>query len=174
MYTHILATLDGSALSESILPQLEKLAGGTRLRITLLAVAEDPNPITSEPRAYPERLIHATGSLQEAALQEIDVHREGETHEQAIQRVESELQQYLEGHAAALRAGGIETACLVAMGDPVYTIVERARTLGVDAIAMASHGRTGLSQLVSGSIAAQVIERSGLPVLVVRPDGHNH
>ena len=86
MYSHILATLDGSALSEAVLPQVEKLAAGTPLRVTLLAVAEDPSPISSTPSVVPERLIHATGSLQEAALQEIDVHREGETHEQAIER----------------------------------------------------------------------------------------
>ncbi len=174
MYSHILVTLDGSPLSEAVLPEVQKLAAGAPLRVTLLAVAADPTPIASEPRVYPERLIQATGSLQEATLQEMDIHREGETHEQAIQRVESELRQYLDGHAANLRTKGIETACLVAMGDPVYIIVERARSLGVDAIAMASHGRTGLSQLVSGSIAAQVIERSGLPVLVVRSDGLEH
>ncbi len=171
MYSHILATLDGSALSEAVLPQVEKLAAGTPLRVTLLAVAEDPSPISSTPSVYPERLIHATGSLQEAALQEMDVHREGETHGQAIQRVEAELMEYLEDQAARLRQKGIETACAVAMGDPVQAIVESARAEGVDAIAMASHGRTGLSQLLSGSVAAQVIERAGCPVIVVRPDG---
>ena len=170
MYSHILATLDGSALSEAVLPQVEKLAAGTPLRVTLLAVAEDPTPISSTPTVNPERLIHATGSLQEAALQEMDIHREGETHGQAIQRVEAELMQYLEEQAARLREKGIETACAVAMGDPVRAIIERARSEGVDAIAMASHGRTGLSQLLSGSIAAQVIERSHLPVIVVAPD----
>ena len=171
MYSHILATLDGSPLSEAILPQVEKLAAGTPLRVTLLAVAEDPTPISSTPTVYPERLIHATGALKEATLQEMDVHREGETHEQAIQRVESELKEYLQEHAARLRQQGIDTVCEVAMGDPVQVIVERARATGVDAIAMASHGRTGLAQLLFGSVAAQVIERAGLPVIVVRPDG---
>ncbi len=171
MYSHILATLDGSALSEAVLPQVEKLAAGTPLRVTLLAVAEDPSPISSTPSVNPERLIEATGSLQEVTLQEMDVHRQGETHGQAIQRVETELMEYLEEQAARLRKKGIETVCDVAMGDPVQEIVERARAGGVDAIAMASHGRTGLAQLVFGSVAAQVIERAGLPVIVVRPDG---
>lgn len=171
MYSHILATLDGSALSEAVLPQVEKLAAGTSVRVTLLAVAEDPSPISSTPSVNPERLIHATGSLQEAALQEMDVHREGETHEQAIQRVETELMEYLEEQAARLRQRGIETVCEVAMGDPAQVIVEHARAGGADAIAIASHGRTGLSRLLFGSVAAQVIERAGLPVIVVRPDG---
>ena len=170
MYSHILVPLDGSALSEAVLPEVEKLAADSSLRVTLLAVAEDPTPISSTPAVYPERLIDATGSLQEATLQEIDVHRQGETHEQAIQRVEEELQQYLEGQAARLRESGIETACHVALGDPVQVIVEQARSDGVDAIAMATHGRTGLSQLLFGNVAASVIERAGLPVIVVRPD----
>ena len=171
MYSHILATLDGSPLSESVLSQVEKLASGTHLRITLLAVAEDPRPISSTPRVNPERLIDATGSLQEAALQEIDVHRDGETHEQAIQRVESELKEYLATQAGRLRDKGIEADCVVCMGDPVETIVERAHDIGVDAIVMATHGRTGFAQLLFGSVAAQVIERVGIPVIVVRPDG---
>ncbi len=171
MYSHIVATLDGSALAEAVLPQVEKLAAGTPLRVTLLAVAEDPTPISSTPTVDPERLIHATGALREAVLQEMNVHREGETHGQAIQRVEAELMEYLEEQAARLRKKGVETVCDVAMGDPVQEIVERARAAGVDAIAMASHGRTGLSQLLSGSVAAQVIERAGIPVIIVRPDG---
>ena len=171
MYSHILVPLDGSALSEAVLAEVEKLAAGASLRVTLLAVAEDPTPISSTPSVYPERLIDATGALQEATLQEIDVHREGETHEQAIQRVEEELRQYLEGQAARLRETGIETDCHVAMGDPVELIVEQARATGVDAIAMATHGRTGLSQLLFGNVTARVIERARLPVIVVRPDG---
>ena len=170
MYSHILVPLDGSPLSETVLPHVEKLAAGTGLRVTLLAVAEDPTPITSTPRVYAERLIDATGALQEATLQEMDVHREGETHEQAIQRVEEELRQYLEGQAARLRESGIDTDCHVAMGDPVEVIVEQARSDGVDAIAMATHGRTGLSQLLFGNVASRVIERAGLPVIVVRPE----
>ena len=171
MYSHILATLDGSPLSESVLPQVEKLAAGSSLRVTLLAVAEDPSPISSAPRVYPERLIDATGSLQEAALQEIDVRREGETHGQAIQRVESELLEYLEEQARRLRDKGIEVVCVVAMGDPVEAIVQRAHADRVDAIVMATHGRTGFAQFLFGSVAARVIESAGLPVIVVRPDG---
>lgn len=171
MYSHILVPLDGSPLSEAVLPQVEKLAAGTHLRVTLLSVAEDPTPISSTPRVYPERLIDAAGSLQEATLQEMDVHREGETHEQAIQRVENELLHYLQAQAARLREQGIETTCQVAMGDPVEIIIERARSDGVDAIAMATHGRTGLARLLFGNVAARVIQRAGIPVVVVRPNG---
>lgn len=169
MYNHILVTLDGSPLSEAVLPHVQKLAAGTPVRVTLLTVAEDTHPITSTPRAEPERFIDAAGSLQAAALQEIDVHREGETREQAILRIKDELAHYLEERAAPLRREGIDTACEVALGDPVQAIIERARAVNADAIAMATHGRTGLSQLLLGSVASRVIERSRLPVILVRP-----
>lgn len=171
MYGHILVTLDGSELSESILPHVEKLAAGTPLRVTLLAVAEDPEPISSPARVNRERLIDAAGAMQETTLQEIDIRRDGETHEQAIQRVESELRTYLEDQARRLSEKGIPVNCIVAMGSPAALIVEHANTENVDAIAMASHGRRGLAQLIFGSVAGKVIARAGRPVIVVRPDG---
>jgi len=57
------------------------------------------------------------------------------------------------------------------MGDPVEVIVQRAHADRVDAIVMATHGRTGFAQFLFGSVAARVIENAGLPVIVVRPDG---
>jgi len=43
------------------------------------------------------------------------------------------------------------------------------RRFRFDLIAMATHGRSGLSQLLAGSVANRVLERAGRPVLLVRP-----
>ena len=53
--------------------------------------------------------------------------------------------------------------------DAAAAIVETANRVGADAIVIASHGRTGLRRLVLGSVAAGVVERSHLPVVIVRP-----
>jgi nucleotide-binding universal stress UspA family protein len=58
-------------------------------------------------------------------------------------------------------------ACRVMVGDPAQRIVEAAR--GVDAIVMATAGRTGLSHLLIGSVAEKVVRHSSIPVLTVRP-----
>ena len=47
-------------------------------------------------------------------------------------------------------------------------IVRAARTLRADLIVMGTHGRTGLSKLFVGSVAARVVARAHCPVLVAR------
>lgn len=54
-------------------------------------------------------------------------------------------------------------------GDPEHVIVRRAEELGADTVIMGSHGRTGLSRLVLGSVAEHVVRSSTLSVLVARP-----
>jgi universal stress protein A len=51
-------------------------------------------------------------------------------------------------------------------------IVQYARQNDVDLIVMGTHGRSGLSHLLLGSVAEKVIRKAHCPVLVVRPEGH--
>jgi len=46
-------------------------------------------------------------------------------------------------------------------------IIEEAKKRKVDAVVMGSHGRTGLSHLLMGSVAEQVLRGCGLPVLII-------
>jgi nucleotide-binding universal stress UspA family protein len=59
--------------------------------------------------------------------------------------------------------------CLVAVGTPYYKIIEVANAKKVDLIVMATHGRTGLSHLVMGSVAERVLRMAPCPVLTIRP-----
>ncbi len=47
-------------------------------------------------------------------------------------------------------------------------IVRAAKSLQADLIVMGTHGRTGISRLLTGSVASRVISRAHCPVLVVR------
>ena len=58
----------------------------------------------------------------------------------------------------------IETVC----GAPGAEIPEQAKELGVDLIVMPSHGRTGISRLLIGSVAERAIRHAHCPVLVLR------
>ena len=51
---------------------------------------------------------------------------------------------------------------------PFEAIIETAEARGCDLIAMASHGRRGISALVLGSEATKVLTHSKLPVLIYR------
>jgi nucleotide-binding universal stress UspA family protein len=59
-----------------------------------------------------------------------------------------------------------DTETVVVPGRPIRTIVSLAAD--VDHVVMSSHGRTGLSRAVLGSVAEGVIRRSPVPVTVVR------
>ena len=73
-------------------------------------------------------------------------------------------------HAEALTAAGYTIKAKAEIGDAFEQILTYARTAGIDLIAMATHGRSGFSKLVLGSVAERVVHESPVPVLVVRPE----
>jgi universal stress protein A len=56
-------------------------------------------------------------------------------------------------------------------GKPADLISQAAEDLDVDLIVMATHGKTGLTPLLLGSVAEHVVRTSKRPVLTIRPDG---
>jgi nucleotide-binding universal stress UspA family protein len=73
----------------------------------------------------------------------------------------------LEAIGAALEAEGCQTTLRVEIGDPVDTILEVAEDEECSVIAMCTHGRTGVSRMMNGSITEKVLRSSRRPVLVV-------
>lgn len=59
-------------------------------------------------------------------------------------------------------------------GSPVIEILDFAEQENIDLIVMASHGRTGLSRLLMGSIAEGVMRKAQCPVLVVKQPAGQH
>jgi nucleotide-binding universal stress UspA family protein len=53
--------------------------------------------------------------------------------------------------------------------NPAGAIIEYAREHDFDLIAMATHGRGGLTQLVQGSVASAVVKSGVAPVMLIRP-----
>ena len=54
------------------------------------------------------------------------------------------------------------------MGAPAQELVDLARREGVDLIVMGTHGRTGLSRLLMGSVAEEVVRRAACPVFTLK------
>jgi universal stress protein A len=70
---------------------------------------------------------------------------------------------------------GVEVTHRMAQGDPVREILRAAEETKCGLIVMGTHGRRGLSRLVMGSVAEQVVRRAGCPVVTVRaplPEAH--
>ncbi len=59
----------------------------------------------------------------------------------------------------------------VRWGSPVEAIVDYANEHQVDMIVIATHGRTGLSHVLLGSVAERIVREAGCPVLSIR-DSH--
>jgi nucleotide-binding universal stress UspA family protein len=143
-FTHILVPVDFSAHSDRALRYAEMLAARHGAAIELLHVVDDP--ITTgawSPDAY---LPNLTELLQSIVAQ-------------ARTRLE-ELQK-------AIAARGLGANVWVVSGVASREIVARAET-GFDLIVMGTHGRTGLSHAVMGSVAERVVRRAPCPVLTVR------
>ncbi len=59
---------------------------------------------------------------------------------------------------------------VVRRGTPAVEIERAAQTWGVDAIVMATHGRSGARRLLMGSTTEAVVRQATVPVMVLRPD----
>lgn len=165
MYKRILVTLDRSDASEAILREVEHLASEIAPEVILLTVAEVPEAAAEA--AHP---LIVGGAVAPGAVVEVPPPRTVEDKGQALDRVKEELTDYLEEKAVILRHLGCQVETEVRFGDPAEEILSASKARQVELIAMATHGRTGLAQVVFGSVASRVLESGFWPVLLVRPD----
>ena len=149
MYKKILVPLDGSKRAEKILPHVEEMAHRFHASIVFLKVI-DPIKVFPTTQGY---------------MPDIELLREQQNLE--IERSKT----YLSGLEAEFSEKNITAKAIVDVAPIVSTIIEVAEQEGVDLIAMASHGRTGLSHVFYGSVAAGVLHRIDRPMLLIRADG---
>jgi nucleotide-binding universal stress UspA family protein len=65
---------------------------------------------------------------------------------------------------------GVEVETIIDTGVPKDTIAEYARDHGIDLIVMSTHGRSGFSRVMLGSVAEATIRISTVPILVIPGD----
>lgn len=150
LFRNILVTLDGSPLAEQVLVHATRLGTLVDASYTLARVVS-PMLVTGYAPA-PEGML-----LDSARGPELELLIE-----------DAEL--YLEEAASPLRDRGlrVETQVVVEM-QPAVGILEFARERAVDLVAMATHGRRGISRLVLGSVADKVLRGTRGPILLYRP-----
>lgn len=69
-------------------------------------------------------------------------------------------------------AAGRKVVHVVIEGSPKVEIFRYAKQHDIDLIVLSTHGRTGLSHVIMGSVAENVVRNAPCPVLTVRPEGH--
>jgi len=147
MYKKVLVPLDGSELAECALDHIKSLSqDGSIGDVTLLNVVK----------------VDLSWSELYGANVNINAIRES---------LLDSARKYLTGIASRFGSDGIKVKTEVLEGTrPADTIIEYAQKNGMDMIAIASHGYTGLKKLVFGSVADKVLHASSVPVLLIRPE----
>ncbi len=151
----ILVPLDGSELAESVLPHVEILAkqrGTEPLDVALLRICEPP----TTPAYYGSDLSEVPLNWGQYMQQEID-------------RGKQIAKKYLSGIEKRLKDSNISVRSEVIVGKAADNIVDYANRNPFNIIVMATHGRSGLSRWVYGSVAENVLRGVSCPVLLVRP-----
>ncbi len=144
MYKKILVPLDGSPLAEAVLPHAEALAQSENAEIILLRVPTTP---ASE---FLSRDPMIASAVRKEAEEEAEVY------------VNKKVNEIKEAH---MQARGLTREGLVP-----DTILEVAEEVHADVIAMSTHGRTGVSRWLLGSVADKIVHHAHIPVMLVHPN----
>ena len=143
----ILCPTDFSDLSKNALAQAVALARWYEAEITVLYVA--PVAITAAEVAYiPSPWLSP--------------------------EMREKLRGDLHAFADSARQQGITVRIDLSEGNPATEILDTARTDAFDLIVMGTHGRRGLSRVMMGSVAEDVVRHAPCPVLVVRAPQGQH
>jgi nucleotide-binding universal stress UspA family protein len=145
MHKKILVPLDGSDLAIKALQEAEKVAKCFGAEIVLFEVVPFM-PIYGSPELVTPLVID----------------------EKQKEAAESFLSNLSEG----LKKKGLRVTSLVKIGQQVAgEIIDFAKENGIDLIIMCTHGRSGISRWVLGSVALKVLTRAETPVLLIRAKG---
>lgn len=153
MYNKIMVPLDGSELAECVMPHVEAITTGCK--ITNVVFVYVLNPIQL-PASVPARGEFGFSEKERRELED--------------QRKQS-AEAYLKKMVESTRLEGAVLSYEVLEGKVADTLAQWAEKNGVDLIVIASHGRSGVSRWVMGSVAERILRSACVPVLMIRAPG---
>lgn len=147
MYEKLLVPVDGSELAECALNHAEAMIkGGYAKEATVLNIVKIDIPWA------------------DAYNQKFDIKQLREHAFKLAGRYLDQVEMRLADRQIRVRTEALEA------NRPAEAITDYARDNGMDLIVMATHGRTGMTRLMLGSVAQSVLHQSSVPVLLVRPE----
>jgi len=147
LFKTILVPLDGSERAERILPYVQELALRFNSIMVLIQVVEPHIDFSGSQAAH-----------QDEALEN-------------FKRESKQAEVYLKGLKDLLEEKGLHVQVEVAYGEAIRPIIDIAKGMSVDLIAMTSQGKTGLSRVFYGSVTAGIIHQVDRPLLLIRAQG---
>ncbi|WP_440764645.1 universal stress protein [Natronorubrum sp. DTA7] len=117
-------------------------------------------------REYPEEQLTVVHVLN---LRQYHLYDEGYAYTpELLEQVEARGEELLERARQTSREHGVEIETALVEGVPARAINDYVDEHGVDHVVMGSHGRSGATRILLGSIAETVVRRSPVPVTVIR------
>ena len=148
MYEKIMVPLDGSELAECVLPHVEGFIKGCHVsNVVFVRVVA---PIT-------------------APVGNVYVGREESRERESTRK--SAVKDYLNQIVDRLKQEGAELHSEVLVGRVADSLADYTEKNDIDLILIATHGRSGVTRWVRGSIADKILRYSNVPVLMVRAPG---
>jgi nucleotide-binding universal stress UspA family protein len=144
----LLIPLDGQPSAEAALPVACAIVRAYDTEVVLLRVVPTVTTIPGN-RASTARVLPTATAV-------------------SLELEEHEARVYVERVAADLRSQGIRVTASVGRGEPAQGLLDGAAQAGAGMIVMATHGRTGLDAVFSGSVASRLVARFLRPILLVR------
>jgi len=162
----ILIPLDGSDFGRKILPYISKFFSPEMVSIVLFRATPHPQGMTGRPSrpASAEVPVPMYDSSRDVEYMQHPVY--------ASQELESELAEMndaLKAEGEALEKAGYEVVTVVRFGDAKTEIVKYVADENVEMVAMTTHGRSGVSRVLAGSVAGHVMRQALVPVIMLRP-----
>ncbi|MBI3943040.1 MAG: universal stress protein [Chloroflexi bacterium] len=170
----VLVPLDGSAFSQQILPYLHKFLPPAGACVILFRVALPPQGIggvapviAPHESELPIQKVEHPFWVKEAPAYPPEEYPMFASQE--WERLQAELEDELVADVKKLKKAGYTVSVVARFGDPAEEILAFIRDEEVDLVAMTTHGRSGLSRLLYGSVASEVLRKAPIPVLLLRP-----
>lgn len=154
MFKNILVPLDGSEVAEVVLNTARDLAMALKAHVSVVRVV-DVSAITRS-------IVPASGEMG-VITQEIQ-----DMIDEAVGAELKEAEDYLAGASRKLQAAGVEVSTEIRQGVAGEELLAAIEEDHIDVACIATHGRSGISRTIFGSVADQLIRESGKPVLVIK------
>jgi len=162
----VLIPLDGSEFSRQIVRVVRTFFEPKDVRLVLFRAAYPPSVATDvAPQDVFVGNLPMSGSY-DAYSSTLDAEFTEAAKERETYR--SQLMDELQRDAEQLQKEGYTVSSEVHFGDPAQRIIDYVNDEGVDLVAMATHGRSGIGRLVLGSVAERVLRGVSVPVLLMR------
>ena len=155
MYKRIMVPLDGSELAERVLPHVNTFVSAFPATSAVLVRVVEPSP----------SLFDDTASISSTSREKMiaDI-------KQIDEKRKLDAAAYLDGVIQKVTSEGGKFTSVVLSGRVAERLAEYIEKQDMDLVIIATHGRSGISRWVRGSIAERVLTASRCPVLLVRPE----